>query len=64
LRAPQDFVAAEAATTKRGDGGEFCSGRLRGRTLLAITRPRAERGAKIVVRAFARIGASAALQIH
>jgi hypothetical protein len=53
-----EFVAAKAATTKCARSARFCSGRLRGRTSCSTSEPRAERcaerGAKIVERAFAR----------
>jgi len=48
----RSFVAAEAATTKHF--ARLCSGRLRGRESSDTSEPRAERGAKIVERAFAR----------
>jgi hypothetical protein len=48
------IAAAEAVATTCPGSGRFCSGRLRGRTPRAASEPRAERGAKIAKRAFAR----------
>src|SRR3954451_1715109 len=52
------FAAAKAAATKSRAAQAFCGDRLRGHEIRPPPFPRAERGAKIVKRAFARMPAA------
>jgi len=49
-----EFRGREGGHYKVLDSAKFCSGRLRGRKCRDTREPRAERGAKLVERAFAR----------